>query len=145
MQQRDYLLRMIEQIGRVLTVLRNRILRREDDLGTRRDQLAAAARQGNVDLELARDFTPETLVLMVSMGGEVEPGRAWLLAELLYLDGLDAHLAGDAERAEASLTRALVLYRLIGPDMLRIVELPEMSGRVDEIERLLDGPPPPAS
>jgi hypothetical protein len=29
--------------------------------------------------------------------------------------------------------------------MLRIVELPEMSGRVEEIERLLDGDPPPAA
>ena len=44
--------------------------------------------------------------------------------------------------ARASLTRALVLYRLIGPGSLRIVELPESAERIDEIERLLDGEAP---
>lgn len=144
MDQRDYILRMIEQIGRVLAELRRRILRGQGDPTEHREQLNAAARQGNVDLELARGFTPETLVMLVSMGGEVEPGRAWLLAELLYLDGLDVHLTGRHDRAAASLSRALVLYRLIGPGSMRLAAFTEIPERIAEIEALLDAAPPAA-
>lgn len=145
MAQRDYILRMIEQMGRALVALRDAILGRAEDAGHVRERLDAAARQGGVDLALARSMTPETLVMIVSIGGDVEPGRAWLLAEVLYLDGLDALVVGDLERGQASLERALVLYRLIGPGSLRLAGFPEMAERVTEIERLLAGGPPPAA
>ena len=142
MDQRDYILRMIEQAGRALIALRNTILGRAEDPTDVREQLERAARQGGVDLALARTMTPETLVMMVTIAGTVEPGRAWLLAETLYLDGLDALLTGDVDRAEDALERALMLYRLIGPGSLRLVGFPEMAERVSEIERLLEGGPP---
>ena len=143
MAQQDYILRMIEQVGRMLAALRRRILDGAADSASVRHELGEAGRTGGVDLEVARALTPESLVLLVSAGGELEPGRAWLMAEVLYLDGLDARLRGDLERARASLGRALVLNRLIGPETLKLVELPEAQDRIHEIERLLDGHPPP--
>jgi len=143
MGQQDYILRMIEQLGRMLAALRARILGGESDARTVQERLREAGRTGGVDLEIARAMTTDTLVMMLSPAGELEPGRAWLMAELLYLDGLDAHLAGETERADASLQRALVLYRLIGPQTLKLVALPEAGDRIAEIERLLDSDPPP--
>ena len=40
--------------------------------------------------DLARAMTSETLLLMVAPGGEVDPGRCWLLAEMFYLEGVEA-------------------------------------------------------
>lgn len=145
MAQQDYILRMIEQLGRMLVAMRDAVLGRDSDAATIQERLASAGRENGVDVMLARSFTPETLVMMVSMGGEVEPGRAWLLAELLYLDGLDAYLRADGERAHASLLRALVLYRLIGPGFPRLPDFPEIHERIAEVEGMLDDPFPPAA
>lgn len=79
--QRDYILRMIEQMAVIIAAIRRKLLRGEVEAGTV-DLRAEAARQG-VDLELARALEPESLLLMLSPGGEPEAARCWVMAELL--------------------------------------------------------------
>lgn len=137
MPQRDYILRLIEQIGAALVAMRNRILGRQEDPLTLDAELAALAGRAGFDLDLLRTLTGETLVMLVSPTGEVEPTRCWLMAELLYLDGLQALEEGRSNDGTTSLEKALLLYRFIEPAGGMLVGFPEAGERVAEIEALL--------
>ena len=137
MHQRDYILRIIEQLGAFLIALRKRLLR-GDDTSAVDGELAGIAAQAGFDLELLRRFELETLHMLVAPAGEVEPARCWLMAEVLYVDGLSAHLADDPEGARPSLIKARALYDLVRPRGGMLVGLPEAAERIDEIDRLLD-------
>lgn len=136
MHQRDYILRIIEQFGAVLAEIRRLILGRGDP-GSVRRALAGVAEQTGMDVELLRVLTLETLHLSVAPTGEVEPARCWLMAEILYLDGLHATLTEQDEIGRASLLKARALYDLIRPAGGMLVGFPEASARIDEIDRLL--------
>lgn len=138
MERRDYILRMIEQLGSMLAALRKRILGGSADGEEVRGELAEAAKLGGLDYELARAMGPETLRMMVAPGGEVDPGRCWLLAELFYLDGLEAGLAGDAPAARDALERAGFLYGLLRPLPGNVVGVAEADERLAEIETRLE-------
>lgn len=142
MHQRDYILRLIEQLGAVLAEVRRRIFggaSREEVS----DALGEAAGQAGFDLDMLRSFTLDTLHMFAAPTGEVEPARCWLMAELLYLDGLERVLSDDLEVGEASLVKARALYDLVRPAGGTIVGLPEAAGRIEEIDRLLaDGGTP---
>ena len=137
MQQRDYVLRLIEQLGAALVELRKRILGRGKDPASVDRELSAVAHKGGLDLDMLRGFTEDTLYMLVSPAGDVEPGRCWLMAELLYLDGLQASLETRHEDAAASLQKSRMLFTLIEPAGGLLVGLPEAAERVDEIDRLL--------
>jgi hypothetical protein len=137
-QQRDYILRLIEQIGGALIALRNMILGRKVDPKRVDQELTAVAGQAGLDLELLRGFTEDTLHMFVSPMGEVEPARCWLMAELLYLDGLQAKLEERKGDAQTSLRKARMLFTLIEPAGGMLVGIPEAAGRVDEIDGHLD-------
>lgn len=141
--QRDYILRMIEQLGAVLVALRNRILGRDMDASQVRDELAGVAGRAGFDLELLKAFSLDTLVLFVAPTGEVEPGRCWIMAETLYLDGLQAHLEGRGASAAESLRKSRTLFSLIGPGGGMLIGFPEAAERIEEIERLLATAPDP--
>jgi len=142
MHQRDYILRIIEQIGAAFAELRRRILRRQDASVTR-ESLASVASQAGFDIELLRGFDLPTLHLLVSPLGEVDPTRCWLMAEILYLDGLEATLSeGDGRN---SLMKARALYDLVRPAGGMLVGMPEAAERIAEIDRLLGDPPDAAS
>lgn len=144
MAQRDYILRLIEQMGAALVALRNRILGRRADPTRIDEELSALAGQGGLDLDLLRGFSGDTLRMLVSPAGEVEPGRCWLMAELLYLDGLQAQVEERWEDARASLSKAGLLYALVAPRGGMLVGFPEAAERRDDIAaRLaeLDGGP----
>lgn len=128
--QRDYILRMIEQMAVIIAAIRRKILHGEVEAGAA-DLRAEAARQG-VDLELARALEPESLLLMLSPVGEPEPGRCWVMAELLYLDGLHAQAKGDPDDALASYRRALRLFLALDPRV--IGGIPDAADRVRELE-----------
>lgn len=136
MTQSDWILRVIEQAGMILVELRNRILGRTTDRQEVDRTLASALGDARLDLSLARGADAETLALLVAPTGEVEPGRCWLVAEVLYLDGLQASLEEREEEARASLLKARRLYGLLEPGSLTL-ELPEARERLDEIEALL--------
>jgi hypothetical protein len=137
MEQRDYILRLIEQMGAALVALRNRILGRRADPARIGEELSALAGQGGLDMGLLRGFSGDTLRMLVSPAGEVEPGRCWLIAELLYLDGLQAHLEERTGDARDSLSKARILYALVAPRGGMLVGFPEAAGRVADIEARL--------
>lgn len=138
MAQRDYILRMIEQLGILLAGIRKRILGGEVDRVEARGELREAARMGGLDYDLAREMTPDSLMLMVAPDGDVDPGRCWLLAELSYLDGLEAKLVDRRDEAGRSLERARLLFGLLRPVAGNVVGLAEALERIDEVEALLE-------
>ena len=145
MHQRDFILRMIEQLGVAFAHLRRMILRREDSVGVR-EALAQTAGQAGFDIELLRGFDLPTLHMLVAPTGEVDLTRCWLMAEILYLDGLEATLSDQDGRD--SLLKARALYDLIRPSGGMLVGMPEAADRITEIDDLLKASPeesPPGS
>jgi len=138
--QKDYLLRQIEVLGQLLLAIRKMILGGESDGASVEARLQEVAGKGGTDLDLARAATPDTLRLLIAPTGEIEPGRCWLLAETLYLDGVQARLREDPERASDSLRKARMLFSLLAPMGAFLVGFPEASARMEEIEGLLADP-----
>ncbi len=75
MDRRDYIMRMIEQLGTIMVALRRRIIGQEVGREEAAETLRETARLGGLDYDLACALTPETLLLMVAPGGDVHPGR----------------------------------------------------------------------
>jgi hypothetical protein len=136
MHERDYVMRMIEQMGQALIRLRQIIFGGESVAEARR-KLQSEARTFGMDLDLARAATPDTLRLLVSTAGETDPTRTWLLAEMLYLDGL-AHEEEDVDRARASYDTALRLLALVEPGGSFLVGWPMATDRIEDIHARLD-------
>lgn len=137
--QRDYILRLIEQMGAALVALRNRILGRKADPERLQEELSGLAGQAGFDLAILRGFSGDSLRMLVSPAGDVEPGRCWLMAELLYLDGLQARMEERHEDAVASLEKAHRLFSVVAPRGGLLVGLPEAAERLEEIGALLGG------
>lgn len=137
MDRRDYILRMIERFGHFAVAVRDMILGRAD-ADQVREQLRTVAGYAGLDLELARVVALETLVGMAAPGGEVEPGRCWMYAEVLYLDGLAAETTGELDRAWSSYHKARALFELVAPHGGLLVGLPEAGDRIVEIDRRLE-------
>lgn len=135
--QRDYILRLIEQAGLVLKQALARILGRQASRAETARDLRHAAQLGGLDLDLLRLCDGETLIQLVTPGGEPEPARTWLAAESLYLDGLAADLEDATGEARASLAKALLLYRLVQPGPALPSGIPEAADRVRDIEERL--------
>jgi hypothetical protein len=138
MPQRDYILRMIEQLGAALAELRRRILGGKTDPAAIGQELGALAGRSGFDLELLRGLSGETLHMLASPTGEVEPARCWLMAELLHLDGLQALAEERREDGRTSLEKARLLFSLVEPGGGMLVGLPEAAERVREIDDLLE-------
>lgn len=145
MPQRDYILRLIEQMGAALVALRNKILGRKVDREKIYQEMTGLAGQTGFDLELLRGFTADTLHMLVAPTGEVEPARCWLMAEIIYLDGLQAEVEERFEDAATALGKARLLYTLIGPGGGLLVGLPEAAERIADVDTRLAGFPPQAS
>ena len=107
MTQTDYILRMIEQMGQMLAALREMILGKSASAEVITDKLTKAAARSGFDLALAKAASVETIEMLVAPAGDLEPGRCWLVAEILYLDGLQAQLEERPEEAEESLRKCL--------------------------------------
>lgn len=144
MVQRDYILRLIEQMGAVLAELRRAILgRMRGDGGSEgavasqtEDVLRRASGEAGMDLALARAASVDALPAMLSPGGEVDPMRCWLLAEVLMTDGVQRWHEGSPEGARSSLAKAAVLFKLTGPGF-HLAGFPEARDRIEEIESIL--------
>jgi hypothetical protein len=137
MDRRDYIMRMIEQVGQVLIALRKIIVGRLAGDAEIEAKLREAAARGGLDLDLARLTTADTLALLVAPSGEVEPGRCWLAAETLYLDGLNAQTRGLTEHARSSYGKARLLFTMVKPWGGQLVGWPEADERITEIDRRL--------
>jgi len=140
-EQRDFILREIERIGVFLAGVRARILGRKASLAeVRRDLFGAAARLG-VDLDIAQKVSAETLVMMLTAGGAIEPTRCWVLAESLYLEGLQAVAAVPPGEGDDLLLRARMLFELLDRGNIRLAGVTEAGARIEEIDALLRGGP----
>ena len=136
MAQTDYILRMIEQMGQMLAALREMILGKAAPSQVIADRLTAAASEGGFDLTLARAASVETIEMLVAPEGDLDAARCWLVAEILYLDGLQAQLEERPEEAESSFRKCLPLYTLLKPKGL-FLGLPEAAARISEVETRL--------
>ena len=137
MAQKDYLLRQIEILGEILRAIRKMIMGGTVDSSEIKARLRGVSSQAGMDLELAQVATPDTLRLLVAPSGEIEPGKCWLLAETLYLDGLQAESEGDNLRASDSLLKARMIFSLLEPMGAFLVGFPEASERILEIKEVL--------
>ena len=124
-------------MGAALVALRNKILGRKVDPEKVYQEMAGLAGQTGFDLELLRGFSADTLHMLVAPTGEVEPARCWLMAELIYLDGLQAEVEERTDDAATSLSKARVLYSLIEPGGGLLVGLPEAGERLDDVDARL--------
>lgn len=144
MQQHDYIMRIIEQLGVALARVRDMIIGRasREDIQA---ELEAAARQGGVDFDMARIASVDTLVSLIAVGDEINPMQCWLTAELLLLDGMKAESGGSAADAAISYEKALRLFELLEPNaglspawpgaLERVRELQARLSRVQEREQ----------
>ena len=137
MPQKDFILRQIEILGAALVALRKLIIERKADPADVESRLQDVSQRSGMALELARAATPDTLQMLVAPTGEIEPGSCWLLAETLYLDGLQAKLTENPDRARDSLAKAGALFSLLKPLGAFLVGFPEATERIGEIEGLL--------
>lgn len=137
MTSKDYLLRQIEMLGEILVAIRRLILGGGASATKVFSRLEEVAGKGGMDLEFARAADPDTLRFLIAPTGEIEPGRCWLLAEVLYLDGLQAREMGDEDRWMDSLQKARMLFSLLAPMGAFLVGFPEGAERVAEIDELL--------
>jgi hypothetical protein len=128
---------MIEEMGMILVRLREIILGRASSRQHVSDEIQKALQGVGFDFEIARIADGATLEVMVAPAGEVEPARAWLIAESFYLEGLEAQLDERRDDARLSFDKALRIYRLVEPDALLPSGFTEATERIGEIERRL--------
>ena len=130
----------------VLARLREIILGRASSRHHVEGEIQKALQGIGFDFEIARIADAETLERMVAPTGEVEPARAWLIAESFYLEGLEAQLDERNTDAMSAFDKALRLYRFVAPDALLPTGFTEATDRIREIEQrmsALDGPRTP--
>jgi hypothetical protein len=136
MYRRDYVMRLIEAFGQALIAIRNRILKRQADSQTVLAEIGEMARKAGLDLDIARRLDPASLLMWLSPTGEYDPARLWLLAELLYLAGLQAD-AEDPGSGRRDFSRALALLDHVPPAWTPPGDFGAASTLADELASLL--------
>ena len=116
--------------------MRDRILKGEVTSEIARAEIEDIARDAGADLDVARQLDPTMLVMWLAPAGEIDDGKFWLLAELLFLTALDAHASGTGDRGRADFNRALALLRKLPPDWRPAEGLPTPKERIVEIGTL---------
>jgi hypothetical protein len=106
--RKDYLLRMIEQMGRVLARVRELLI--AGKTAEARAELETAARGAGLDIGLVLSLAPESLEALLTTNGEIDRPKCALFAELLYLERQRAIADGDEARAKRCGSRAAQLY-----------------------------------
>lgn len=98
------------------------------------EELAGTAAAVGFDLEVARVLDGATLLTVLGAGGAQDPGRLWLAAETLYLDGIVARAEGREDDALDRFGKARRLYGRVGGDL----HLPAGAASPGERLRALD-------
>jgi len=112
MEKRDYLLRQIEALGRILSRLRELIV------GGATAQADSQIREEmrNVGLDLAMANALDSSTLLMLLGSPVlDARRVFTVASLLHMDALRARADGDETRAARSAANALALLQAAKP------------------------------
>lgn len=138
LHNKDYILRIIEELGRAFSRLIGMLRDPSPEDLERVDQdLSGLGQNAGFDLDLVDALSPDTLELMLGSGGEIDVGRTWLLAELLYLRAIVAGKAGRAELATRRLVRSSFLFRLLPAETPAAEGLPDPADRIADIDRRL--------
>jgi hypothetical protein len=112
MEKRDYLLRQIEALGRILSRLRELIV--GGATAQADSQIREEMRNVGLDLAVANALDPATLLML--LGSPVlDARRTFAVATLLHMDALRARADGDESRAARSLANALALLQAAKP------------------------------
>jgi len=109
MYRRDYILRLIKRLAEALIAIHNKILKRETEGGEVLVLIREIAADAGLDLTVARSLDPATLLMWLAPTGEIDEPRLYLMAELLYLEGLQARNTGGLTW-RADFERALAIY-----------------------------------
>lgn len=137
MYRQDYILRLIEQFARALSGLLNKIRKREVPATEVHAEIGAIAQQSGLDLNVARGLDGAMLLMWLAPRGDIDPGKFWLMAELLFLDAMQLRADGDTDRAEADLERALVILLNLESDWRPQPDLASAGERIEEIRQLI--------
>ena len=88
-----------------------------------------------VDREILQLATPETLLHVLAPEGGGDPGKLWVVAEILYLERRRALARGDREEARAAGEKARLLYRKVGSDLDVPEPAPPPTERIQALTR----------
>lgn len=130
---------MIEAMALVVQRIREMLVDGRTSVAS--EEIAEQAERAGLDLDLARTMDGETLLaLFIPQGSSVDPTRAMLYGEILFLDGLLARTEGRQDDADAMFAKALLLLQTVGLHSRSIgVRFKELDERVEELTRLLEG------
>lgn len=140
MEKRDYLLRQIEALGRILSRLRELIL--GGDTAKADAEIREEMRNAGLDVAMASALDPATLLML--LGSPVlDARRAFTVGSLLHMDALRARADGDERRATRSLANALAVLQAAKPMLdpnraelaTEIIEEIRSGARLDSPER----------
>jgi hypothetical protein len=112
MEKRDYLLRQIEALGRILSRLRELIA--GGATATANSQIQEEMRNVGLELGMANALDPATLRMLLG-GPNLDARRAFTVASLLHLDASRARADGDEAWAARSSAGALSLLTAARP------------------------------
>lgn len=143
MYRQDFIIRIIEQFGRALAALLHKITGRQLSPAEIHAQIATVASQSGLQLDVARALDPAMLVMWLAPRGEadIDPGKFWLLAELLFLEGMQAREEGLDEAARADLERARLLLSRLPANWRPQAGLASAGERLEDIASALATPP----
>jgi len=112
MEKRDYLLRQIEALGRILSRLRELIV--GGATAQADSEIREEMRNVGLDLAMANALDPATLLML--LGSPVlDARRSFAEASLLHMDALRARADGDESWAARSVANALALLQAAKP------------------------------
>lgn len=112
MERRDYLLRQIEALGRVLSRLRELIT--GGATSDARAEIQNEMRNAGLELAMANALDPATLKMLLG-GPTLDARRAFTIGALLHMDALRARAEGDDAWAARSVRGALALLTAARP------------------------------
>jgi hypothetical protein len=137
MFRQDYILRLIEQFSRALATLFSKITGRQLSPAEVHEQIAAIASQGGLQLDVARSLDPVMLLMWLAPRGEIDAGKFWLMAELLFLEGMQAREEGLADRARDDLQRARIILSQLATDWRPQPDLASVGERLEAIAAVI--------
>ena len=135
MFQRDYILRLVEQLAKTLGAILT--LRKAKRYNEAEEAITDAAKNlVGLDVRTLHALPLDQIVALFSPGGVLDPGKSLVVAELLYEHGELKTLEGEDGVAYQSRVRALGLYlEVSGRESLE--RIPDADRYLEKIETLL--------
>lgn len=136
MLRSDYIRRILEQLGRSLSRVRELVA--EGDVKAGLAELERTASTLGIPAPLAHAMSDETLTAVLRTAGRPDVPKQVVVAELFFLAATAARERGAVAESDRLLARARRLYAELTDDADALAAL-GVDGRLEEIDRLLDG------